>query len=394
MSEIPITRPVFGEAERRAIGRPLDSGWVVQGPFVAEFEERFRTFAGADHAIATSSCTTALHIAVAALGLGAGDEVIVPAFTWVATANVVEYLGARPVFCDIDLDTFNIDCGCCETLIGNRTVGILPVHLFGLCAEMEPLLASSAARGLWIVEDAACAFGTRYRGHHAGGFGDAGCFSFHPRKAITTGEGGMITTGRSDIERLARILRDHGASQSDFDRHVGPAPHRLPSYDHLGYNYRLTDLQAALGCAQMDRAEWILSRRRELARAYDELLAELEWLATPATPAGHEHAYQAYVCLFRPEPPRLANAGPLHRWRNRLMARLQENGIATRPGTHAPVLQGYYAQKYSLAEEEYPNAALAEKLSLALPLYPQMTSADQERVVDALRQAFAATVRR
>src|SRR5262249_35885690 len=196
---IPITRPVFGDEERAAVQRPLESGWVVQGPCVKTFEERFAAFVGSSYGVAASSCTTALHMTIAALGVKPGDEVIVPAFTWVSTANVVEYLGATPVFCDVDLSTFNIDAAQIEALITPRTVGLIPVHLFGLCAEMAPILALAAARGLWVVEDAACGFGARYHGRHAGALGDAGCFSFHPRKAITTGEGGMVTTGRADL---------------------------------------------------------------------------------------------------------------------------------------------------------------------------------------------------
>src|SRR5215207_5340771 len=201
---IPITRPVFGPEEMAAVQKPLESGWVVQGPYVRQFEEQFSAFTGAQYSVATSSCTTALHIAVAALDLKPGDEVIVPAFTWVATANVVEYMGARPVFCDIDLRTFNIDVAQISGLITERTVGIIPAHLFGLCADIAPIMELARRHHLWVVEDAACAFGAWYHGIHAGLFGDLGCFSFHPRKSITTGEGGMITTSRPHLDRLSR----------------------------------------------------------------------------------------------------------------------------------------------------------------------------------------------
>lgn len=385
---IPITKPVFGEAELRAVQVPLESGWVVQGPLVGEFEARFAAFSTARHAVATSSCTTALHIAVAALGLEAGDEVIVPAFTWVSTANVVEYMGAKPVFCDIGLATYNLDPAQIEPLIGPRTAGILPVHLFGLCCDMDAVAAVASDHGLWLVEDAACAFGARYRGRHAGTIGDAGCFSFHPRKAITTGEGGMLTTHRPEIDRVARILRDHGASRSDRARHEAPEAFVLADYEHLGYNYRLTDLQAALGCAQMDRAEWILGRRRDLAARYDELLGESTWLAPPRVPPDYVHGYQAYVCLFRPEPPSLDNVDQLHQRRNQLMNRLEQRGVATRQGTHAPVTLGYYRRKYNLDPEQFPNAYIADRLTLTLPLYPQMTDADQDTVVEQLDRCF------
>jgi len=383
-ARIPITMPLFGAEELEAIQRPLETGWVVQGPYVQEFEEKFCTFTGAGHAVATSSCTTALHIAVAALGLKPGDEVVVPAFTWVSTANVVEYMGAKPVFCDIDLQTFNIDPAAFEAAITPRTVGVLPVHLFGLCAEMDSVLGLAGRRGLWAVEDAACALGGWYRGRHAGTLSDMGCFSFHPRKSITTGEGGMITTSEERFDSLARSLRDHGATRSDLARHTQHGSFLLSEYPYLGYNYRMTDIQGALGSVQMDRAEAILEGRTRCARLYDEALEDASWLQTPAVPEGLVHGYQAYVCLFRPEEPTMDNVSRLHEQRNELMARLEERGIATRQGTHSPVDTTYYREKYGLRPEEFPKSSLADRLTLALPLYPQMTEADQARVVNEL----------
>ena len=185
---IPITKPLFGDEELRAVQRPLESGWVVQGPYVAEFEQKFRDYTGAAHAVATSSCTTALQIAMVALGVEPGDEVVVPGFTWVATANVVAERGGKPVFCDVDLTTYNVDVAQLETLVTERTVGLVPVHLFGLAADLDPILELARSRGLWVVEDAACSLGGWYRGRHTGTFGDLAAFSFHPRKSITTGE--------------------------------------------------------------------------------------------------------------------------------------------------------------------------------------------------------------
>jgi perosamine synthetase len=384
---IPITKAVFGPEEMRAVQAPLESGWVVQGPYVAQFERRFSAFTGSQFSVATTSCTTALHLAVAALGLEPGDDVIVPALTWISTANVVEYQRAKPIFCDIDLTTFNLDTDCIASLVTPRTVGLLPVHLFGLCADMERVVELARLYKLWVVEDAACAFGGFYRGRHAGTFGNAGAFSFHPRKSITTGEGGMITTESSDLDQLTRSLRDHGASRSDLARHQEKASFLLSEYRHLGYNYRMTDLQGALGCAQMDRAAWILSERSRRAQRYDTLLADLPWLRTPRVPEHCVHGYQAYVCLFAPEEPSLANVAKLHEQRNQLMLRLESQGIATRQGTHAPIALDYYAQKYSLRVEDFPNAWLADQLSLALPLYPQMTDEEQDRVVVALRES-------
>jgi perosamine synthetase len=383
---IPITKPYIGEEEIRAVEEPLRSGWLVQGPMVREFERKFAEFTGVAHALAASSCTTALHMAVAALGLKEGDEVIVPAFTWVATANVVEYMGARPVFCDIDLGTFNIAVDQIESKISPRTVGIMPVHLFGLAADMEPIMSMAREHDLWVIEDAACAFGSLYHGRHVGGIGDVGCFSFHPRKSITTGEGGMVTTGRDDLARTVSSLRDHGASLSDYDRHRAAGSYQLAEYNLLGYNYRLTDLQAAVGSVQMDRADWILGERFRCAAAYDTLLGDEEWLQTPRTPPGYRHAYQAYVCLFQPEAPSLSAVDHLHDRRNRLMAALESEGIATRPGTHAAFAQGYYRSRYGLGPEDFPHAFIADRLSLALPLYPELTDDDLAFVADRTRQ--------
>jgi dTDP-4-amino-4,6-dideoxygalactose transaminase len=386
VSAVPISRPLFGEQELAAVQAPLRDGWVVQGPRVAEFEAKVAAFCGVAEGVATTSCTTALHVTAAALGLGPGDEVVVPAFTWVSTANVVEYCGARPVFCDVELDSFNLDPRALGDCVTGRTVGLLPVHLFGRCADMDAVGAVAARHGLWVLEDAACALGARRGGRHAGAFGRGGCFSFHPRKSITTGEGGMLITDDVQLAALARTLRDHGASRSDLARHSGPGAFRLAEYEHLGFNYRMTDIQGALGAAQMDRAAWILADRARLAARYGEALADLDWLRLPAVPAGEDHGWQAYVCLYAPEEPDLARAGALHERRNALMAALELEGIATRPGTHAPVETALYRERYGLRSGQFPGAHLAERLTLALPLFAGMTDAEQERVVEALRR--------
>ena len=383
---IPITKPSFGEGERRAIQQPLESGWVVQGPQVQEFERRFGAYVGAENAVATTSCTTALHLAVAALGLKPGDEVLVPAYTWVSTANVVEYMGATPRFCDVDLATFNIEPSRFEEAVGPKTVGMIPVHLFGLCADMEAVNAIAREHGLWVVEDAACAFGAWQAGRHAGTLGDVGAFSFHPRKSITTGEGGMLTTGDSERAELARTLREHGADRSDLVRHETSYSFLLADFDHLGYNYRMTDIQGALGCAQMERADELLDERRRLAARYDVALAGLDWLATPRVPEGNVHGYQSYVCLYGAEPS-ISSLEALHTERNELMLRMERRGIATRQGTHAPVATGYYSRKYGLREQDFPAAVIAERLSITLPLYPGLSDDEQDLVVEELLAA-------
>jgi perosamine synthetase len=385
---IPITKVFIGEEELRAVQLPLESGWVVQGPHVEAFEEKFSRYTGVRHSVATTSCTTALHIAVSALGLKPGDEVIVPAFTWISTANVVEYMHAKPVFCDVDLATFNIDVSAVEQLITKRTVGIIPVHLFGLPATMAPILELAKGYDLWVVEDCACSLGGWYRGQHTGTFGVLGCFSFHPRKSITTGEGGMITTGSDGLAAMARSLRDHGASRSDYSRHVENGSFLLSEYEHLGFNFRMTDIQGALGSVQMDRADELLDARRRLAARYDAMLADLAWLVTPLVPENCVHGYQAYVCLFRPEDPTLENLSVLHAQRNALMEELERRGVATRQGTHSPILSGLYSSRYGLRPEHFPRSIIADQLSLALPLYAQMTNEEQETVVNELRASF------
>ena len=361
---------------------------MVQGPFVAEFERLFASYTGSPFAIATTSCTTALHLAMVGLGIGPGDEVIVPAFTWISTANVVEMQRAKPVFADIDLDTFNISVRDVEGRVTGGTRAVIPVSLFGVSASIEEILTVANKRGLSVVEDDACALGAFVRGSHAGVLADLGCFSFHPRKAITTGEGGMVITGDAAKAELIRSLRDHGATKSDLARHLGAHSYLLPDFPVLGFNYRMTDLQGALGVAQMGRLNWILEQRSRLARVYDEALSHLAWLRPQRVPHEYRHGYQSYVCLFAPEEPSTGNVEELHRRRNNLMDRLEAKGIATRPGTHAVHMLGYYKQKYGLRAEDFPNAYIADRLSLTLPLYPQMTEEEQHYVVGQMEKAY------
>lgn len=388
--KIPITRPVFDEDDFEAVTKPLRTGWLVQGPEVEAFERRFAEFSGAGHAVACTSCTTALHLALAALGTGPGDEVVVPAFTFIASANAVEYRGARPVFCDVDLDTFNASAERMARALGRRTKVLMPVHLFGLAAEMDPILALARDRGLAVVEDAACGLGTRYRGRHVGTLGDFGCFSFHPRKAVTTGEGGMVATGSAEHAAQLRSLRDHGAARSDKDRHSSRGGFLLSAFDRLGYNYRMTDIQGALGATQMAKAAGIIERRRARARRYDELFRGLDWLRRPSPADGH--SYQSYVCLFRPVEPTLANLPRLRSQRDSLMGILEAEGIATRQGTQAVHATDFYRKKYGLRPEDFPNALIAESASIAFPLYAQMTDEEQDHVARRLQAAFEQTL--
>lgn len=379
---VPIARTSLLEYEIESVLEPLRNGWLVQGPKVKEFEDKWSNFTGAKHSIAVTSCTSGLHLSLAALGLKPGDEVIVPAFTWISTANVVEHLGGKVVFCDIDLNTFNIDVSELEKKISPKTKAIIPVHLFGLSADMDPILSLAKQHHLRVVEDAACGFGTRYKGKHVGTLGDTGSFSFHPRKAITTGEGGMITTNSDELAEKLRRLRDHGAVMSDLQRHLGARPYLLADHSDAGYNQRMTDLQAALGSAQMDRATNIVRERQRLAKRYDEAFAKLSWLHNPIHLNGFEHGYQSYPCMFQPEAIPQGDITSINERRNAWMDQLQRAGISTRPATHAVHMLTFYQEKYKLKPEAFPNAYRANECSISLPLFHGMTTAEQDYVIE------------
>ncbi|MFQ4139200.1 DegT/DnrJ/EryC1/StrS family aminotransferase [Nodosilinea sp. PGN35] len=368
---IAISLPSTGEEEWQAVREPIMTGWLTQGPKVAAFEQRFATRHQVKHAIATTSCTTALHLILIALGVGPGDEVIVPAFTWVSTANVVMYCGATPIFVDVDRTTFNLDVHQVKAKISDRTKAIIPVHLFGLCADIDALAA--VAPNIPLIEDAACAVGSTYQGRSAGSLGLAGAFSFHPRKSITTGEGGMITTNDDRLAETMRQLRNHGASISEEQRHLGPKPYLLPDFNLLGFNYRMTDLQGAVGLVQLSKLDGFLAERRQWAEFYHQSLGAIEWLRTPAAPADYGPGWQAYVCYVD------ESKSPMPR--NTMMEALQEKGISTRPGTHAVHLLGAYKDRFGLRADDFPAARDCDRYSLAIPLHNQMTAADYDYVV-------------
>ena len=274
----------------------------------------------------------------------------------------------------MELATFHVASERVDEMVTSRTRAIIPVHLFGCAADMDAIMGFSNERGLRVIEDAACAIGCWHHGRHAGTIGDAGCLSFHPRKSITTGEGGMVLTNGADLAGRLRALRDHGATVSDRARHEEGA-FALPDYDMLGFNYRMTDLQGAIGVEQMKKLEWILDQKRTLARNYDERLGELSWITTPSVPQDSMHGYQAYVVLVDEDAPLS---------RDEIAGRLLHVGVSTRQGTHAVHRLGYYRDKYGLMPESCPNATAAEGRSLALPLYPGMTQDEQDYVVEAI----------
>ena len=374
---IQISQPATGEEEWQATREPLMSGWLTQGPKVAQFEKAFAVRHKVQHALATTSCTTGLHLILAAMGIGPGDEVIVPAFTWIATANVVLYCGATPVLADVARDTYNVDPADVARKLSARTKAVIAVHLFGLCVDMQALRAVVPAH-VAIIEDAACACGASYRGIPVGGLGVAAAFSFHPRKAITTGEGGMLTTNDAALAEAANMLRNHGASISEEQRHHGARPYLLPEFNLLGFNYRMTDLQGAVGLVQLTKLDRYVAERDRWAVWYMQELADIAWLRMPQRPADRVHAWQAFVTYVDPERAPLS--------RNAIMEYLQREGISTRPGTHAIHLLAYYRERFRLAPHDYPGARDCDANTMAIPLHNRMSAEDYRRIVDALKK--------
>ena len=373
--QIQISLPSTGDEEWQSTRESFTSGWLTQGPKVAAFEKAFAERHQVKHALATTSCTTGLHLILAAMDIGPGDEVIVPAFTWVATANVVLYCGATPVFADVDPRTNNIDLADLARRVTPRTKAIIAVHLFGLCVDMEELRRALPPH-VRIIEDAACAAGANYRGVPAGGLGDAAAFSFHPRKSITTGEGGMVTTQDAALADTMNMLRNHGASISEEQRHKGPRPYLLPEFNLLGFNYRMTDLQGAVGLVQLGKLDKFINERQRWAEYYREQLADLSWLRMPIFPEGGGHAWQAFVTYVDPKQAPLP--------RNEIMERLQSKGVSTRPGTHAVHMLGYYRDRFGLKTDDFPGARDCDANTMAIPLHNRMSEEDYQYVVGAL----------
>lgn len=373
---IPIAVPCTGEEEWLATRDVFMSGWLTQGPKVKEFETKFAQRHQAAHALAVTSCTTGLHLGLAAMGIGPGDEVIVPAFTWVATANVVLYCGAKPVLVDVDTKTYNLDVKQLSKLRTAKTKAIIPVHLFGLSADIDGI--KDALPGVKILEDCACSAGATYKGRSTGTLGEAGVFSLHPRKSVTTGEGGVLTTNDPELFAVADSLRNHGASVSEEQRHQGPRPYLLPEFNVMGFNYRMTDFQGAVGTVQLSKLDGFIDERERWASYYSAQLASIPWIKTPQIPDGWRHAWQAYVTYV---DPKLA---PMTR--NQIMERLQAKGIATRPGTHAVHALGFYRERFGFKLEDFPGAWACDQNTLAIPLHNRMTEEDFAWVVKALKE--------
>ncbi len=371
---IPITKPFFDEREERAAAEAIRSGWVVQGPRTMEFEKMVAERVGAQYALATSNCTTALHLALIAAGIGAGDEVLVPSYSFIASANSVLHAGATPVFVDIDARTYNMDPALLEAKITPRAKAIMPVHQIGLAADIDAIQEIARKHNLVVIEDAATIIGGTYKDKPIGAHSRAVCFSFHPRKAITTGEGGMVTTNDPAMARQIDMLRSHGANVSDYARH-GADKVVIEAYPVLGYNYRLTDIQGAIGVEQMKKLDWILERRLEIGRRYNKAFADLDFIETPYEPPYAKHTYQSY-CL------RLAHNAP--KTRDEIMAEMQAAGIATRRGVMAAHLEPFYVNTFGRVS--LPVTEEATRSTILLPIYAQMTAEEVDTVINTLRQ--------
>jgi dTDP-4-amino-4,6-dideoxygalactose transaminase len=388
---IPIAKPCFTGEETELIAEVMKTGWVCQGPMVARFEEAVAKYTGAKHAVAVSSCTTALHLAMLVNGIGVGDDVICPSYSFIATANGIKHAGAEPQFVDIDPCTGNIDIQATERFIlknydasmynratGNKLKGILIVHQIGMPADIDSFNDLAVKYGLILMEDSACGIGSRYKGMPIGASGFVGTLSFHPRKVISSGEGGMVLTNDEVISEKSRVLRAHGASVSDFARHKA-AGAITETYNVIGYNYRMTDLQAAIGIKQMEHLDSFIERRRSVAARYNKAFGEMEEfeLLTPP-PYATLWNYQSY-------PLRLKNGGAEER--NNLMQQLQSSGVSSRRGIPPIHKEPVYERGLTL-----PNTESVSERTLFLPIYPQLTDDEVEHVISSVRSIIRSSV--
>ncbi|MEM7144548.1 MAG: DegT/DnrJ/EryC1/StrS family aminotransferase [Verrucomicrobiota bacterium] len=376
--KVAFAKPELGEEEVSAAADAIRSGWVTQGPRVSAFEEAFAEYCGAEHAIAVSSCTTGLHLGLIMHGVGEGDEVIVTPHSFIASANAIRYVGARPVFVDIDPKTLNLDAEKIEGLLTERTKAIMAVHQVGRPAPMERLVEIAGRFGLGVIEDAACAIGSELSGERIGGntWSSLVAFSFHPRKVITTGDGGMLTTDDGEWADRLRRMRQHGMSVNDLERHRSTNV-VTERYLELGYNYRMTDIQASIGKVQLERLPGILENRRRLAVVYDNELAGIDGVELFLEPSNERWNYQTYLV-------RLADR--TCRERDEVMQLLRDRGVDTRRGIMSMHREPSYRNDFG--EQSFPESERASDQCLALPLFPSMEEVEQEHVVTQLRKVL------
>lgn len=366
---IPLMVPDLQQQDIEAAVKVMQSGMLIQGARVQELEKNIAAYTGAKHAIALSNGTATLHLALVVYGIGPGDEVIVPAFSYMATANVVELVGAKPVFADININTFNIDPDLIEPAVTGRTKAIIPVHEFGLACDISRICSIAEKHNLAVIEDAACALGATENGKYAGTFGPIGSFSFHPRKAVTSGEGGMLLTGDEHVAARLRILRNHGIEMQNGKMEFVAA----------GFNYRMTDFQAALVNSQFGRIEQILKYKRELADLYFELLSPNKNIICPSIPPGKQHTWQSFHIIVNDKFDR-----------DDLIEQLKKEGIGTNYGAQCMPYQQFYKSKYNLdCAALFPAALRAYRQGLVLPLYERMSRDDVQRVAKTLNQLTA-----
>lgn len=373
---IPIAKPYLTTDEAQAAYDTILTGWITQGPRVADFEKKFAEYTGARYAVALSNCTTALHLSMIVSGIGAGDEVICPSMSYIATANAIRYVGANPVFAEVNPVTYNLDVQDAERKIGPKTKAILLVHQIGMPADIDAFTALAKKHNLKLIEDAACAAGSAYKGGKIGSHSELVCFSLHPRKVISTGDGGFITTNNEAYYERIKLLRQHGMSVNDRVRHESA---KVIFEDHveLGYNYRMTDIQAAVGIHQLAKLDWIVAERRKIARQYQEALADIPFIRLPKEEEGYFSNFQSFSIYLHKDCPVS---------RNELMQRMLDDGIATRRGIMNAHRETAYKQEY--AHVSLPVSENAADNSIIIPLYIPMEQSDIEKVIAGFRKAL------